>query len=615
MCGIVGMHASREDREELRRLLDAMNGLQLHRGPDGSGVHVHAERCFGMAMRRLAIVDISGGSQPMVSEDGRYVLVFNGEIVNAPELRRELESSGVTFRSDHSDTEVLLRLLCSAGVAALPRLNGMFAFALYDRLAGVVTIARDRLGIKPLYYTDSGGRFAFASELKSLLALPFVEREIDAQSLFHYLSLMYVPGPATIIRGVRKLDPGSVLTYHLVTRSVSVRRWWRVSFVPDHSVPEQEWPEQIRDALARSVKRWTMSDVPVACSLSGGLDSSAIVGLLARQGGRVVTYSLGFSGAGEEAWNELPLAAEVARKWGTEHHELTLSPASLLADLGHMVWHLDEPYGGGLPSWAVFRHMSTGVKVGLTGTGGDELFGSYGKWTGLEGRWPFRRTRGADAFRRLFFERYYYFADGEKRRALLTSGVDVADTSSLLFDHYAAAGARSPRDACAATDIHTQLPDEFLAMTDRFSMAHSLEMRPPFLDNEMVDLVSRIPHGVRTSRRDLKGLLRRAVAPVLPGVLLAAPKKGFVLPLGLWLRNELRPMTEALLSPARLRRQGIFRDDVHSRVLTPFLEGRAQWTTRVWGLLMFQLWHMQFIENGKRSQPLPVDEAIAAAAA
>ena len=594
----------------LREHVARMNGVQIHRGPDGEGSYFDDERGLGLAMRRLAILDIAGGIQPMRTEDGRFVLVFNGEIMNAPELRRDLETRGERFTTDHSDTEVVLRSLRRDGLAALPRFNGMFALALYDSREGTLTLARDRLGIKPLYYFDTPHHFAFASELKSLLTLPFVGREVDRQSLFHYLSLMYVPGPETILADVRRLQPGHSLTYHLATGEVAVHRWWHLRFEPEFEVPSNEWAERIRHTLSEAVARWTLSDVPVACSLSGGLDSSSIVGLLAERGQKLATYSLGFAGEEEAQWNELPLAAEVARKWGTDHHQLVMDPSTLLEDLGKMVWHMDEPYGGGLPSWAVFKQMSVDVKVGLTGTGGDELFGNYGKWIGLEGRWLNRPAPTEANFRRLFFERFYYFPDAEKREILGGRADGVRDTASLLFDCYQGAQGRTPRDLCATTDIGTQLSDEFLCMTDRFSMAHSLEMRPPFLDNELVDLVARIPSTQRTNRRDLKGLLRKAVAPVLPKALLAAPKKGFVMPLKLWLRHELRPLAERLLASDRLQRQGIFRPELYARHVAPHLDGRRDLTTRVWGLLMFQLWHLQFIETERPAGPMQLEAVL-----
>jgi asparagine synthase (glutamine-hydrolysing) len=535
----------------------------------------------------------------MATADGRHTLVYNGEIYNSHELRRELEAASETFSTDHSDTELLLRLLVRDGAAALPKLNGMFAFCLYDREAGTLFLARDAFGIKPLYYTEQTGRFAFASELKSLLELPFVRRGLDRDSLSHYMSLMYVPGAATILEGIERLGPGECLTYRLADRSLRRERWWRPAAQACGSIPDAEWPERLRDALGAAVRRWTLADVPIACSLSGGLDSSSIVGLLAESGAPPKTFSLGFAGAGEAQWNELPEARMVAQHWGTQHHELVLDPESLLDDLVSMVWHLDEPYGGGLPSWMVFKFMARDVKVGLTGTGGDELFGNYGKWHALENRFlprPFRRAVDASRFERGFFERFYYFSEEEKREHVLAAASDRS-TATLLYDHYMAADAATPRDRVALTDIATQLPEEFLMMTDRFSMAHSLEARTPFLDAEFAVLALSIPAHLRSPYGDAKALLRKTVAPLLPPGIRRAPKKGFVIPLKLWLRGRLRGLAERLLAPERLQAQGLFRGAFHARFVRPHLEGREDHTSKVWAALMFQLWHMVFIER------------------
>lgn len=610
MCGIVGIHGPQDES-----CIEAMNSIQHHRGPDGGGVFRDRDARLTLAMRRLAILDLAGGNQPMTSEDGRYVLVYNGEIYNSPDLRRGLEAAGVAFHTDHSDTEVLLHLLIRDGEAALPRLNGMFAFAFYDRAKGTLQCARDRMGIKPLYYTSQGGRFAFASELKSLLTLPWVERQADRQSLFHYLSLMYVPGERTAIEGVLRLPPGHMLRLDLATGELKTSCWWQPSFRPDTTMAAKEWPDRILAALDGAVGRWSLADVPVGCSLSGGLDSSAIVGLLAQRGAKIRTYSLGFAGPGEADWSELPLARQVAEKWGTQHHEIVLDPTILLDDLVAMVWHLDEPYGGGLPSWSVFQAMSRDVKVGMTGTGGDELFGNYGKWRSLEGgflaRTLGRRADGADAFRREFFNRFYYFTD-EAKRAMLAHSDGLEDTADLLYRHYSAAQNAPIRDRAAVTDIGTQLAEEFLMMTDRFSMAHCMEARTPFLDNELVDVALSIPAEIRTHRRDLKGLLRKAVAPVLPPSLLTAPKKGFVIPLKLWLRGPLRPLCERLFAPQRLAAQGLFNPDFHAAFVMPHMEGRADHTAKVWGALMLQLWYALHIEGASYGERLPSIEELAA---
>jgi asparagine synthase (glutamine-hydrolysing) len=595
MCGIAGIHGIQDDG-----WIGAMNESQRHRGPDDDGVFRDRAAALSLAMRRLAIIDLAGGLQPMSTADERYTLVYNGEIYNARELRADLEAAGERFSSNHSDTEVLLRLLVREGEAALPKLNGMFAFCLYDRGRGTLLAARDRFGIKPFHYVAAGGRFAFASELKSLLTLPFVARTLDRQSLFHYMSLMYVPGSDTILEGIKRLGPGEALTYRLADHALKIVRWWRTSIRPCLDTEAAEWPDRLRGVFREAVKRWTLADVPVACSLSGGLDSSAIVGALAESGVPVRTVSLGFTGAGETAWNELPLARAVAAHWGTDHREIILDPTDLLDDLIAMVWHLDEPYGGGLPSWTVFKLMAQDVKVGLTGTGGDELFGNYGKWRSLEGGRlaGLLRPREIDAarFEVDFFDRFYYLSDADKRSRVVAGSQHSAATASLLYDRYRAAGG-DIRDRVAITDIETQLAEEFLTMTDRFSMAHSLEARTPFLDNEFAALALSVPAALRTNRGDLKGLLRRTMAPLLPEAIRNAPKRGFVIPLKLWLRDRLRPLVERLLEPGRLAKQGIFRPEFHAAFVRPHLDGRADHTNRVWAAIMFQLWHMIYLER------------------
>jgi len=594
MCGIVGIHGRQEDA-----WLDAMNLSQRHRGPDGEGSFRDRPNNLALAMRRLAIIDVDGGVQPMSTPDGRYTIVYNGEIYNARELRRWLEKRGIAFGTDHSDTEVVLQLMILEGPAGLHRLNGMFAFAFYDRLAGKLICARDRFGIKPFYYVQSDGRLAFASELKSLLALPFLKRDLDTAALHHYMSLMYVPGENSILRGVKRLRAGGVLTYSLQSAELELSSFVPAYRAPDASVRVNEWPERLLEGFRAAVRRWSLADVPVACSLSGGLDSSAIVGALAEMGVRQRTFALGFTGADEADWNELPRARLVAQHWNTEHHELVLDPDALLDDLVSMVWHLDEPYGGGLPSWLVFKFMGQAVKVGMTGTGGDELFGNYGKWRQIEGSPIARFLRGtpeAEEFERQFFERFYYASEAAKRDLILVGESSDGGTARLLLDHYRAAQG-TVRDRIAAVDIGTQLPDEFLHMTDRFSMAHSLEARTPFLDSQFVDLVMSVPSDVRTHRKDLKGLLRRTVAPLLPPSVRHMPKKGFVIPLKHWLRGPLRPLAERVLAPERLRVQGLFRPAFYEEFVLPHIEGRADHTAKVWAAVMFQLWHMVFIER------------------
>lgn len=602
MCGIVGILGAQEPEWILR-----MNDSIHHRGPDGQGVFQEGD--VSLAMRRLAIIDIGGGRQPMTTVDKRFVLVYNGEIYNAAKLRRGLERDGAVFATDHSDTEVLLQLLIRKGVAALDDLNGMFAFAFYDRQQQTLLCARDRLGIKPFYYTCRNGRLALASELKSLLELPSLARDPDLQSLFHYFSLMYVPGEATALGGVSRLPPGHWLRYQLGGNEVETGCWWTPEFPAGGRCSRREAVEAVREAIDAAVERWSIADVPVGCLLSGGLDSSAIVSLLARRGHQLKTFTVGFGGPGEADWDELQLARQVAQKWGTEHQEIILDPASLLDDLVDMAWHLDEPYGGGLPSWAVFKAMSREVKVAMTGTGGDELFGNYQKFVPLEGRLRSRipglgrRSADRSRFGQQFFDRFYYASDQTKREQILTDRFRGAtNTADLLWAYFSSNDSDGLRDRAVRVDLATQLPEEFLMMTDRFSMAHSVEARTPLLDHELVESVYAIDASVRLDARSYKSLLREAVADLLPPDLLTAPKKGFVIPLSLWLRHQLRPLVEALLAPARLKDQGLIRPDFRERFALPHLEGKADHTTLLWGMLMFQLWWELFIAQRPREE-------------
>jgi asparagine synthase (glutamine-hydrolysing) len=601
VCGIVGLAGPQR-----MEWLSAMNGVIGYRGPDDCGEYRNERGDIGLAMRRLAILDPQCGHQPMALDNGRLWIVYNGEIYNSPGLRADLESRGAKFTTRNSDTEVLLQLYDQKGAAMLEDLNGMFAFVIYDRDRRVLFGARDRIGIKPLYYTQEGRTLAFGSELKCLFTLPWVERRVDAESLFHYASLRFIPGEQSIVEGIKRLPPGCRFEFDIERGELTVSRYWSLEFRPEHGTPSKEWPRRVRHELSQAVARWMLSDVPVGCSLSGGLDSSAIVGLLAEQGHRSLkTYSLGFTGPGEEEWNELPIAASVAKRWATDHHELVLTPDDLLRDLVKMVWHLDEPYGGGLPSWYVFKFMRQDVVVGMTGSGGDELFGDYGRFRSLE---PVPGVLGflkrPQSFRDGYFNKYFYFPDETKREAVLQrSDRDIPDTSGMLQELYESAPRTSVRDAVSRVAFATQLPEEFLLMTDRFSMAHSLEARVPFLDHEFVEFVATIPSDVRTRRDNLKYLLREAIADLLPEEALRARKRGFVIPTGLWLRGALKPLAERLLAPQRLAAQGLYKPDFYRSYVRPHLNGEADYDAQVWTALMFQLWHVLFIEQPSHGEP------------
>lgn len=599
MCGFVGFTGSRDEA-----LLNAMNERQRHRGPDDAGDYFDERDLVSLAMRRLSILDIAGGHQPMSSADGEVCIVFNGEIMNAPELRRGLERDGAHFRTDHSDTEVLLHLYARDGERLLDSLNGMFAFVIHDRRRRILFGARDHFGIKPLYYTVGPGRFAFASELKTLKLLPGFDSELCMEALSHYLSFQCVPSPLTIYRGARKLPAAHSFVLDLVHGSLRTGRYWSPPSGDESrsKIAPHELASLVRGGLEAAVARWMLSDVPVACSLSGGIDSSVIVGMMAAHAPRAVpTYSLGFEDAPD--LDERQLAGLVAQRWKTEHHEIVLRSDDLLGDLEQMVVALDEPYAGGLPSWFIFRGMAGAVKVCMTGTGGDELFGNYGKWQSYESkrlalRIALDRTRRAagwlrDNRRYPIGSRYWmYFTDAEKRALLATKPRTEQGVSERLIERlWKDSRPATVRDGVRLVDLQIQLPDEFLHMTDRFSMAHSIEARPPFLDRTFAEEIMKIPAHVRIGGTRLKQVLIDAVADLLPPQLLRAPKRGFVLPMASWLRGRLRPQVEHLLGEPYLRRQGIFDTRIVGRLVEPHLAARVDHGWQIWTLLMFQMWH------------------------
>lgn len=605
MCGIVGL-AGISDFYSLSSMIDLIS----HRGPDDKGEFIDREHGIALAMCRLAIIDLESGNQPLSNEDGDIWVVCNGEIYNSPELRQHLLAKGHTFKTKNSDTEVLLHLYEENGTNLLHKLNGMFAFVLYDKKKGIVFGARDRMGIKPFYYAHKQGKFAFASELKSLVTLPWVSKEINFTSLYHYVSLQFIPAPDSIFHDIKKLPAGHFLVYHVTQKQLDVDKYWDLNVTQFEEKKVDEWLEVIKENLKESVKRWTLSDVPIACSLSGGIDSASIVGLLAQSGmNDLRTYSLGFALPEEQGCNELPLAMKVAKKWGTKHHEIVLKPEKILEDLEQMVWYLDEPYGGGLPSWYIYEFVGRDTKVCLTGTGGDELFGNYGKYNIYErGKWyrylkTIKDAAVARSFREIknglqfpvghFYHRY--FTDVVKDRMIFSgNNYPRVKTEPYLEDIWNKSHADNPRNAVAYVDFKLQLPEEFLLVTDRFSMAHSVEARTPFLDHTLVELVFKIPPVMRTGWGDQKSLLRRIVKEVIPDEVLHASKKGFILPLHVWTRNELKSRISDLLSPDYLKKQGIFSSLLFKQIVEPHFSGKKDCTQQVWTLFMFQLWYNTF---------------------
>ncbi len=619
-----------------------MTEALAHRGPDDEGCH--AAGAIGLGHRRLAIIDPAHGRQPMQTEDGRYTIVYNGEIYNYRELRAQLEKEGVAFRT-HTDTEVLLELLAREGPAALRRLRGMFAFALWDRERRELLCARDPLGQKPLFYVQRGDVFWFASEIKALLAVDAVPRRIDAESVHHFLSLRFIPAPRTMLEGVRKLPPAHWLRVR--DGRLHIERYWTPSFEPKHAGREPELLEAFEQRVADAVAAHTVADVDVGAYLSGGMDSSMVVALMSRTlGRRFRTFAVGVEDA---SYNELPWARMVAEACGTEHIERVVAE-DVIGLLPEMIWHLDEPSD---PIAACMYHAarlaSEHVKVVLGGDGGDELMAGYDRYLGVQRlgwlagwpawlrglvldplvaavpdsfayksfgaklRWVQRLARFDDCARR-FAEAttVFRFTHDDKRRLYTDAhwqrfgGLNSAEVMTASF---AAADAREPLDRMLAADMATRLAEHSLMLTDRLSMAFGLEVRSPLLDTPLVEFANRLPANLKIRGSTLKYALRQVARRHLPEPILRRPKQGFMFPVAAWFRDRLHGLLRSWLLDGAFVRDGWFRREAIERLLDEHRAGRADHHVRLWMLLNLELWRRMVIE---RADPHELREALAA---
>ena len=580
MCGIAGFSGS-GGIEDLRSMSDAL----IHRGPDGSGEFTDAATRVFLAHRRLAILDIAGGDQPMWNEDGKVCVIFNGEIYNHADLRHELVARGHVFRSDHSDTEVLVHGYEEWGSDLPLRLNGMFAFAVHDRARRKLFLARDRFGKKPLYYTARPGLFAFASELSALLKHPDVKREIDERALRKYFAYGFIPAPHSLYRDIAKLPGGHHMTCDLDSGAVAVREYWRFRIEPPDHIPgdpEGPWCEELRALLSQAVKRRLISDVPLGLFLSGGIDSSAVLAFATRHvpPERIGTYSIGFD---EESFDESPYAKRVAETFRSDHHHQVLSLQKAGELIPSVLSRLDEPMGDSslLPTYLLCRFARQGVTVALGGDGGDELFAGYDPFKALTpARWYQRVVPGwmhsglrslADL---LPASERNMSLDFKIKRGLKgmsypeaawnpawLGALDPADLQNLfrqpvryeeVFDDAIGAwndtAAQSPVDKTLEFYTRFYLQDDILTKVDRASMMVSLEVRAPFLDNDVVAFARRIPHQYKFRNGRTKYLLKKALEGVLPNDIIYRRKKGFGVPLTRWLKDFQEPVN-ALRQP------------------------------------------------------------------
>jgi len=623
VCGIAGIvrwdHAPVFEHE-----IRSMCGAMAHRGPDDEGIYLGDGVALGM--RRLSIIDVDNGRQPVSNEDGSVWIVFNGEIYNYQELRRDLERSGHTFRTA-SDTETIVHLYEELGPRCVDRLRGMFAFAIWDMPRRQLLLARDRLGIKPLYFAERDGELLFSSELKPILQLPGVTPSVSWEAASHLFTFLATPPSQSIVEGVRKLEPARIATAS-EGRPLKIERYWNVEFVPDLESTEDELVEKLRALLVESVILHEISDVPIGAFLSGGIDSSTIVATMARLAtGRVKTFSIGFAEAG---YDEVEYARQVAHAFGTDHHELILRPdvVNVVEDL---TWYLDEPFGdtSAIPTYMVSKLASEHVKVVLSGDGGDELFGGYDKYVVEQNERRFdrvpagiRRLAGAagdampDGMRgRRFLQ--HVALDGPRRyldastmfrpgqlRALLRD--DVFDEVSRHDPLAASLAALEPKggdwlSAIQYNDLEHYLPLDILTKVDRMTMAHSIEARPPLLDHKLVEFAATVPAHMRLRNGTTKYIFKRAMRGILPDAIIDRPKQGFAVPLAKWFRGELSGFTRDLLLSATCRHRGFFKSSYIEQLLRQHDQGRDL-SLQLWTVLSFELWCRRFLDASPRSQ-------------
>src|SRR5262245_53144956 len=626
MCGITGFLESGPTEPRLAVLRRMTRSLR-HRGPDDEGLHVDVFAALGS--RRLSVIDLEHGHQPMAGGRDSVHVVQNGEIYNFRELRAELIALGHTFRTE-SDTEVIAHAYEQFGDACASRLEGMFAFAVWDAAQQTLLLARDRMGEKPLYYYATSTAFVFGSELRALLEHPAVPRELDLQSLARYLAYEYVPTPFAMLSGIAKLPPGCLLTVRPGDKP-RVVRYWDLSPEPDHGPSEQEWAERLRDQIEASVRRQMVSDVPLGMFLSGGMDSSAIAATAARVSStRLQTFSIGFE---EPSYDERPYARAVADRWGTEHTETVFTAADaerLLDEVGAL---LDEPLvdGSFLPTYVLSRMARRSVTVALSGDGGDELFCGYPTFlaehcvgwarrlprpvreaaTWAVNRLPTSRRYGSIEFLLKQFFRGLPYAP-EVRTQLLLGGLPPAEQAVLLSPGIRAAcgnldvyedltvavaelPARDPIDRLIYQHCLYYLGGQILAKVDRASMACSLEVRAPFLDLPMIDLARRIPVSLKLHGLTTKYILKRALRNDLPSEVLTRRKQGFGVPLDSWLRGPLRRAMLDRLDPERLSQLGLFQPVAVNRLIDEHLAGRRNHRKVLWALMMFEAWREHYL--------------------
>lgn len=647
MCGITGAIWNDPLAELEPGVLKRMTDVLRHRGPDDEGSYTSnfkLRAAYGampgvaLGHRRLSVIDLAGGHQPLSNEDGSIWIVFNGEIYNHRALRQRLEGAGHRFRT-HSDTEAIVHLYEDEGLGFVHHLNGMFALAIWDARERRLVVARDRLGKKPLYYRREPQRLLFASELKSILEVPGVDRQVDPQAVDEYLTYQYVPHPRTIFRGISKLPPAHYGVY--ADGRWMTQQYWQPDFNYQSTRPLAELTQEVRETVTSAVEMRLEADVPLGAFLSGGVDSALVVGLmqqLSQQ--RVKTFSIGFP---EKEFDETAAAREVATRLGTEHHEFRVEPQCIDV-IEKLAWYYDEPFGdsSAVPTYYVSKLTREHVTVALSGDGGDELFAGYLRYRGVRlasyfdylpaplrraiaaGNWSRSSLRGTQrsvvrragrllealAFgpQRRYLEWVCVF--NEARRAALYSDTFLAtlpnaDPYQFLEQAFARCSARDAVTAASLVDLVTYLPCDLMTKVDIASMANSLECRAPLLDYRVVELAASLPIGAKLRGGRTKRILHDAFPELLPPSVTKRPKMGFGVPLATWFRGELKDYAQQVLFDRSTLARGYFRPEAVRQLFDEHQSGQFDHAHRLWSLLVFERWHRQWADQPSRAAPAP----------
>jgi asparagine synthase (glutamine-hydrolysing) len=627
MCGICGIFNFGIEQPVNKETLKMMCDLMAHRGPDDEGFFVEGN--IGLGMRRLSIVDLSTGHQPISNEDGTVWIVFNGEIYNHLILRKELQSKGHKFATN-TDTEAIIHAYEEYGEDCVNKLRGMFAFAVWDKSKNKLFLARDRVGIKPLYYYLDDKRLIFGSELKVILEYPGIPRDLDFEALDNFLTFEYIPAPLTIFKRIKKLPQAHTLS--IEKGKILIKEYWKLHF-EEVKRTEEETCDELYRILKEAVKMRLMSDVPLGAFLSGGIDSSTVVGLMSEVMDRPVkTFSIGFD---DPSYNELDYARTVSKHFATDHTELVIKP-DIIGWVDRLIKNLDEPFADFsiFPTFLVSELARQHVTVALSGDGGDELFAGYeyyiadkieGYYRKLPGIFreglipaivnkipPSSEKKGLINKTKRFIEgthhpvklRHFRWAKfySEEEKSFLYGGdvkreLEGVDTYLTFTKYLTELNGADYLGQELFSDIKTYLCDDILVKVDRMSMANSLEARVPFLDHKFIEFVATIPSGMKLKGFESKYVLKKAMSRILPKEILYRDKQGFSIPIKNWLKNELKPLMEEVLSSIRVKREGFFNPGYIDRLKAEHLNGVENHSHRLWALMVFEIWQDLYLKH------------------